>query len=93
MPFIALPEALFGPRNKVKMNKYTYLIVIIAVAIFGYFYLSKPDNKPAQEATISEELIDPKEILKYDPNAPAWMQEAESCKIVAGKVFCKMPGE
>ena len=77
-----------------KNKNIIYLSLAILVGLLGYFYLAKSDNKtPEQEANISEQYIDPKEILKYDPDAPEWMKEAESCKLVAGKIFCKMPGE
>lgn len=69
------------------------IIGLIILAIAGYLYLTKFDNNEAEQGANTSEFIDPKEILKYDPNAPAWMQEAESCKIVAGKIFCKMAGE
>lgn len=80
-----------------KTNKYIYVLVVIALVLIGYFYFAKPKSAEvikSQKADISDEqVIDPKEILKYDPNAPAWMQDAESCKIVAGKIFCKMGSE
>ena len=75
-------------------NKYVYIVGVIILTLAGYFYLGKSDKQqPQQEANISEQYIDPQDILKYDPDAPEWMQEAESCKLVAGKIFCKMPGE
>ena len=75
-------------------SKYIILAVAIGLVLLGYFYFAGSDNKeiPKQEANISDS-INPKDILKYDPDAPAWMQDAESCKIVAGKIFCKMAGE
>lgn len=80
-----------------KIRKYIYILVIIILALIGYFYFSKNRNtgvvEPQGADMSDEQIIDPKEILKYDPNAPAWMQDAESCKIVAGKVYCKIKGE
>ena len=87
---------------KMMRNKYIYIVGIIILAMVGYFYFTKTDNQPQViekqqadilEPTESPENIDPKDILKYDPNAPKWMQEAESCTRVGGKIFCKLKGE
>ena len=76
-------------------NKYTYIIIVALLILAGYLYFSRTNNTKVieqQRADISE-FIDPKEILKYDPNAPKWMQNAESCTRVGGKIFCKLKGE
>ena len=89
---------LISTKKPKKMNrsKYTYIISIAILAIAGYFYFTRNNIQPQtiekHNSDVSES-IDPKDILKYDPNAPAWMQEAESCTLVAGKIFCKLKGE
>ncbi|KKR02451.1 MAG: hypothetical protein UT29_C0002G0013 [Candidatus Yanofskybacteria bacterium GW2011_GWA1_39_13] len=82
------------------INKHIYVITgVVILVLAGYFYFIQTNNQEVVEsqemgADTSESLsINPKEILKYDPNAPAWMQDAESCTKVREKIFCKLKGE
>mgnify|MGYP001563209414 FL=1 len=76
-------------------NKLIYIFGFIILALAGYFYLSMADTEVVGEepAITPPNFIDPKEILKYDPDAPEWMKNAESCSWVGKKIFCKLKGE
>lgn len=80
-------------------NKYIYIFGVVGLALASYFYLAQNQETPElgqadiSESVNSPQTIDPKDILKYDPNAPEWMQNAESCTKVGEKIFCKLKGE
>lgn len=79
------------------MNKKVYTFGLVAISLLIpisiYFYDHESITYPKPIDPVGTPRLLDMEVLRNDPTAPAWIKDAESCRMIGNRVFCKVNDE